>query len=77
MAKRFPAIVRPWLKAFSRGPTYSNEEFDLVQAVAMALTDEDRLHHRPAPPVGYSEKNVRIAKRTVKMLRNTRMRRSR
>lgn len=41
--------------------TYANGDFDLMQHVARALTDEDRAAGREAPAYGYSAENVRRA----------------
>lgn len=47
--------------------TYSNEDFDCAQVLAMSLTDKDRSAGKPAPAVGYSKENFQKAE---KMLRN-------
>ncbi len=45
--------------------TYSNGVFDLMQSVALRLTDADRAAGRPAPAYGYSAENIARAKEMI------------
>jgi hypothetical protein len=45
---------------------YANEDFDVAQTVATALTDADRAAGRPAPAVGYSAENMARVTRIIR-----------
>jgi hypothetical protein len=45
---------------------YSNEDFDIAQQVAVALTDEDRKAGKEAPRCGYSMESWDRAQRAIR-----------
>lgn len=60
-----PAAVTVTADDVAAAGAYSNGVFDLVQSVALRLTDADRAAGRPAPAYGYSAENVARAKEMV------------